>query len=98
MMIDFFGVGGPPNLGGPKKVAKPQAGKAGETQKSDQVEFSSVLQDVHRAQSGGSAAEAERAAKVQNLKEQVANGTYQPDIHKVAASLLQYLVEANQKP
>ncbi|SHH56428.1 flagellar biosynthesis anti-sigma factor FlgM [Desulfofustis glycolicus] len=97
MMIDFFGVGGPPNIGGPKKVVKPQGGAAGETKKSDQVEFSSVLQHVNKAQSGSSGAEIERAARVQQLKEQVANGTYEPDIHKVAASLLQYLVETNQK-
>jgi negative regulator of flagellin synthesis FlgM len=97
MMIDFFGVGGPPNLGGPKKAAKPQSGATGEAKKTDQVEFSSVLQHVHKAQAGGSGAEIERAARVQQLKEQVANGTYEPDIHKVAASLLQYLVETNQK-
>ncbi len=96
MMIDFFGVGGPPHIGGPKKPAKAPAGKPGETKKTDQVEFSSVLQGVNKAQSSGSAAEAERAAKVQQLKEQVAAGTYEPDIRKVAASLVHYLIETGQ--
>lgn len=96
MSIDFFGVGGPPNIGGPKKPTKPQVGKPGEGKQSDQVEFSSVLQDVQKAQSGSKAEAAARADKVRQLKEQVASGSYQPDIQKVAASLLQYLIETNR--
>jgi len=93
MSIEFFGVGGPPNIGTAKKTQKAETNKPGETSKSDQVEFSSVLKDVHQAQAGGSAAETERAAKVAALKQQVASGSYEPDIHKVASSLLQFLVE-----
>jgi len=93
MSIEFFGVGGPPNIGGVKKTPKSEAGKTGEGSKASQVEFSSVLQDVHKAQSGSSTEETERAARVQQLKQQVADGSYAPDIQKVASSLLQFLVE-----
>lgn len=93
MSIEFFGVGGPPNIGGLKKTPKSEMGKTEGGSKVDQVEFSSVLKDVHNTQAGGSTAETERAAKVQQLKQQVASGSYEPDIQKVATSLLQFLVE-----
>ncbi|THB72099.1 MAG: flagellar biosynthesis anti-sigma factor FlgM [Desulfobulbaceae bacterium] len=96
MSIEFFGVGGPPNIGGVKKGAKGEASKTDATGKSDQVEFSSVLQDVHKAKETGNPEEAARAARVQELKQQVASGSYEPDIQKVAGSLLQFLVENNK--
>jgi negative regulator of flagellin synthesis FlgM len=96
MSIEFFGVGGPPNIGGVKKTPQSKTDKTGEGAKADQVEFSSVLKDVHQSQSSGSAAETERAARVQELKQQVASGSYEPDIQKVATSLLQFLVETNK--
>ncbi len=93
MSIEFFGVGGPPNVGGVKKSPKTDAAKTADSLKSDQVEFSSVLKGVHESNAGQNADAAERAAKVQELKQQVASGSYQPDIDKVATSLLQFLVE-----
>ncbi len=93
MSIEFFGVGGPPNVGGIKKTPKTETGKAAESSKSDQVEFSSVLKGVHESNAGQSAEAAKRAARVEELKQQVASGSYQPDINKVATSLLQFLVE-----
>ncbi len=94
MSIDFFGVGGPGQIGDLKKAQKSQPGnKAESNQKTDQVQFSAVLQDVHKAKQGESTMGAERAAKVEALKAQVAEGSYQPDLKKVAASLLQFIVE-----
>jgi negative regulator of flagellin synthesis FlgM len=93
MSIEFFGVGGPPNVGGVKKSPKADTAKTADTSKSDQVEFSSVLKGVHETNASQNAEAAERAARVQELKEQVASGSYQPDINKVASSLLQFLVE-----
>ncbi len=93
MSIEFFGVGGPPNVGGVKKSPKAEAGKTADSSKSDHVEFSSVLKGVHEAGSTQNAETAQRAARVEELKEQVASGSYQPDIQKVATSLLQFLVE-----
>ena len=93
MSIEFFGVGGPPNVGGVKKSPKADTAKTADTSKSDQVEFSSVLKGVHETNASQNTEAAERAARVQELKEQVASGSYQPDINKVASSLLQFLVE-----
>ena len=93
MSIEFFGVGGPPNVGAAKKSPKTESAKTAENAKSDQVEFSSVLKGVHETNPNQSAEAAKRAEKVEALKQQVASGNYQPDIQKVASSLLKYLVE-----
>ena len=93
MSIEFFGVGGPPNVGGIKKSQNAETSKTADSSKSDQVEFSSVLKGVNETNAGQNAEAAERAARVQELKEQVASGSYEPDIQKVATSLLQFLVE-----
>ena len=93
MSIDFFGIGGPPNIGPPKKTPTAEAGKTSESAKSDQVEFSSVLKDVKETSESQNVDAAERAARVEELKQQVASGSYEPDIQKVATSLLQFLVE-----
>jgi negative regulator of flagellin synthesis FlgM len=38
----------------------------------------------------------ERANKIEELKLQVADGSYKPDLNKVASSLLQFLAEGRQ--
>ncbi len=48
------------------------------------------VQDVAETQ------EAERTSKVEELKAQVAEGSYQPDLKKVATSLLTFLAEGRQ--
>jgi|GEM_PF-267581 len=48
------------------------------------------VQDVAETQ------EAERASKVEELKLQVAEGSYQPDLKKVATSLLKFMAEGRQ--
>ncbi len=48
------------------------------------------VQDVSETQ------EAARAAKVEELKEQIADGSYQPDLKKVAGSLLKFIAEGRQ--
>lgn len=48
------------------------------------------VQDVAETQ------EAERASKVEELKLQVADGSYQPDLKKVATSLLTFMAEGRQ--
>jgi negative regulator of flagellin synthesis FlgM len=57
----------------------------------DKVAFSSVLQDVNRAREASPQADAARTEKLQALKEQIAEGTYRPDLNKVASSLLKFL-------
>ena len=94
MSVDFFGVGGPNQIGDIKKAQKSQpAKKSSASKEADQVQFSSVLQDVHRARESQGSENTERAARVQALKAQVAEGSYKPDLQKVASSLLQFLFE-----
>ena len=93
MTVEFFGVRGFGPIGGSGKTTRPgEAGQAGKTESRDGATFSSALQGAGSSQTV-SASEDARAAKVQELKEQVAGGTYEPDLNKVASSLLKFLVE-----
>jgi negative regulator of flagellin synthesis FlgM len=92
MSVEFLGVGGLGQIGSLKKSGQAQGAKQTDAATGgDQVEFSAVLQDVNNAQSvSGDDSRAERVAE---LKAQVANGSYEPDLNKVASSLLQFLME-----
>lgn len=94
MSVEFFGVGGPNQIGSLKKTGKSQAGdKVNKDDNSDSVKFSSVLQDVNRAQAAKGSSNSERTERVQELKSQIQEGSYQPDLNKVASSLVQFLIE-----
>ncbi len=74
-----------------KRTAKPSAGnKAGS---SDKVSFSSMLQEADKAQATKAPQESARAEKLQALKAQIDSGTYQPDLNKVASSLLPFIMQ-----
>ncbi len=76
------------------KRSKPAAAqKAGGNGGSDRVDFSSVLQDASKANATASTQDAARAEKLQALKAQIQNGTYQPDLEKVASSLLPFILK-----
>ena len=93
MSVEFFGVGGPGQIGSLKKPQKVQSDKKAEGAGEDKVQFSSVLQDVNKARGAAAGSDVERAARVQELKAQIKEGSYEPDLQKVSASLLQFLVE-----
>ncbi len=93
MSVNFFGVGGPGQIGALKKPQKTTTDNKAEKTGADTVQFSSVLQDVNKAQGASQSANAERTERVQELKAQIADGSYKPDLNKVSASLLQFLVE-----
>ncbi len=76
--------------GSRKAEPKKQAEKGS---RGDRVEFSDVLQSVSRATGPESTTETARNEKVQQLKQQIASGQYRPDLEKVAASLLKFIVE-----
>jgi negative regulator of flagellin synthesis FlgM len=81
-------------LGGVKRsgnaaAAKPSA-TAGAT---DRVDFSSALQGASKAQAANQTQLSARAEKLQALKAQIDSGTYRPDLEKVAASLLPFLMK-----
>jgi negative regulator of flagellin synthesis FlgM len=60
-------------------------------QPSDRVEFSNVFKDITSAKGVANTTAMDRTEKVESIKEQVASGTYKPDLLKVAASLLRFL-------
>jgi negative regulator of flagellin synthesis FlgM len=91
MAIDFIGVGGSGQIGSIKKTQAQKTSKTDESE--DKVQFASVLQDASKLQSSTSTSEDSRAEKVSALKAQVQSGSYEPDLQKVSASLLQFLVE-----
>jgi len=93
MSVEFFGVGGPGQIGSLKKSQKIHSEKKTEGAGEDKVQFSSVLQDVNRAKATTTSGDAERTARVRELQAQIKEGSYQPDLQKVSASLLQFLVE-----
>lgn len=81
-------------LGNINRAGKPSsAQKSSETGKSDRVDFSTALQQASKTQSAGATQETARAEKLQALKAQIASGTYQPDLEKVAASVLPFILK-----
>lgn len=73
--------------------------KAGQTKKSgsgshtDRVDFSSALNNAEQTREATTVQNSARAEKIQDLKSQIENGTYQPDLDKVAGSLLPFLMQ-----
>ncbi len=84
-----FGPLGNINRTGNAGAAKKAAG-AGKT---DRVDFSSALKNAGKTQATDQTRETARAEKLQALKAQIESGTYQPDLEKVASSLLPFLVQ-----
>ncbi|MCF6289673.1 MAG: flagellar biosynthesis anti-sigma factor FlgM [Desulfobacterales bacterium] len=86
-----FGSGlGPINrINGQQKTAdcRPRADKG----PVDRVDFSSVLQEVSRAREVPAPVDSERVQKLALLKAQIADGSYRPDLEKVAVSLIDFL-------
>ncbi len=69
------------------------AAKSAETAKSDRVDFSSALQNASKTQAANTTQEASRAEKIEALKSQIENGTYKPDLDKVASSILPFILD-----
>ena len=93
MTVEFFGVRGFGPIGGSGKANRPgEVGQTSKTEAKEGASFSSALQGASNGQAVAPGEET-RAARVQELKDQVANGTYDPDLNKVASSLLKFLVE-----
>jgi negative regulator of flagellin synthesis FlgM len=69
------------------------AKKNDSSKSSDRVDFSSALQDATKTQAVSATQDTARADKLQALKAQIENGTYKPDLDKVASSLLPFLMK-----
>lgn len=89
----IFGNQMAPPLAPARGTQKAGASKPGAARATDKVDFSSVLQQVNKAKEPNAMADAQRAEKVASLKARIADGTYRPDLHQVAASLLKYITE-----
>lgn len=88
------GVGPLGGIKGPRKTDTARTAEAGQTE--DKVAFSSVLQEVNRVRQTQPSDETARAEKIQALKAQIADGSYRPDLTKVAASLLKFIAEGKK--
>ncbi|MCF6265851.1 MAG: flagellar biosynthesis anti-sigma factor FlgM [Desulfuromusa sp.] len=81
-------------LGNINRSDKTGAAKKTDSAKTtDRVEFSSALQSATKAQATSATQETARTEKLQALKNQIENGTYQPDLNKVASSLLPFMLK-----
>jgi len=81
-------------LNGVRNSAKADPKKdSGKTSGSDQVSFSSVLQNATQSQEVASAQTSARAEKLQTLKNQIASGQYRPDLEKVAERMMKFIIE-----
>ena len=58
-----------------------------------QGDFASSLQEAGKAKTATAPQSAERAQKLAALKAQIESGSYQPDLEKVAESLLKFIAK-----
>lgn len=93
MTVNFFGIPGRGQIGNLHINQAGESQKSSKTSGKESASFSSALEGATSLQASGKTEDAERTARVQELKAQVANGQYEPDLNKVASSLLKFLVE-----
>ncbi len=70
-----------------------EARKEEKNSTNERVEFSSELQQVNKSKQKNIVADPQRIEKIESLKKQVQSGNYDPDLKKVAASLLKFLAK-----
>jgi len=85
------GIGSIGALSAPRKAVNVKPGSA--KSPVDRVDFSTVLQEVSKSQGVQESAAAARTQRLAALREQVANGTYRPDLEQVAASLVNFMAD-----
>jgi negative regulator of flagellin synthesis FlgM len=94
MTVEFFGVRGFGQIGGVRKTERPDdTDKPEKASAKGEASFSTALRGAGESMAAVKLESAERTARIQSLKQQVADGSYEPDLQKVASSLLKFLVE-----
>ena len=94
MSIDFYGIKGFGQMGsirnntGPEELKEPSTSSA----KKSPI-FSTTLDKIAHSTTAPNTEVNDRNAKIDAIKQQVVNGSYQPDMNNVAASLLKFIVE-----
>ena len=79
--------------GDPQITALYKSKKANRTQPAEQTDAAQGADRVQLSASAQQAENAARAERVQELKAQVENGTYNPDMREVAAGLIKFLTQ-----
>lgn len=92
MSINHIDPGGLSQIGNLKSPIGAQNTKQNEEVQN--VEFSSVLKGPQQVEGPGDIELAQRAEKVAALKAQVEDGSYKPDLEKVADSLVNFLLDS----
>ncbi|BCA79138.1 flagellar biosynthesis anti-sigma factor FlgM [Desulfuromonas sp. AOP6] len=64
---------------------------AARTESMEKVAFSPLIMEMSHIQDSGTSEVSARQQKIDELKAQIADGSYQPDLNKVAASLLKFV-------
>jgi len=64
-----------------------------ETRQTDQVKISAFAREAGQARESGPIRDSRRADRIAALKEQIADGSYQPDSRAVATSLLKHILK-----
>ncbi len=90
-MVNYIGIGGSGQIGNIRKNQQSQGPQ--KTDEAKGVQFQSTLDKAQETRETATTQNAARAARIAELKAQVAQGSYQPDMQKVSSSLLQFLVE-----
>lgn len=70
-----------------------QLDKSKASKSAGQGDFASSLQEAGKARAAAAPQSAERAQKLAALKAQIESGSYQPDLEKVAESLLKFIAK-----
>lgn len=92
MTVNFYGISNRNQIGGLNINQVSDSKKSSKSESKEGVSFASSLEGATAAQASSKIEDTERTARVQELKEQIANGEYDPDLNKVASSLLKFLV------
>lgn len=83
----IFGGNGIGPMEGIQRAKQLEKAKAG----TGQSDFASSLQEAGKAKAPAATQSTERAQKLAALKAQIESGSYQPDLEKVAESLLKFI-------
>jgi negative regulator of flagellin synthesis FlgM len=87
----IFGGNGIGPMDGIQRAQQLDKAKAGKG--TAQGDFASSLQEAGKARAAAAPQSAERAQKLAALKAQIESGSYQPNLEKVAESLLKFIAK-----
>jgi len=94
MTVNFFSIpGGPSGTKGAQQTTGAQ--KSAKAEAKESAKFSSTLETATASTAAKETQDTERSARVNELKAQIQNGSYNPDLTKVASALLNHMSQQN---